>query len=85
MNVLNIFFNQKFRIAGGTPVNGHEFPMMASIYNIEINEIMCGGTIITNKHIITAAHCLRNGVSIRSLLIMVGLFDIRNGKKFFSK
>ena len=54
----------KKRIIGGEPAIAHSWPFLASIrikLNITkdpINEHHCGGTLITNRHVLTAAHCL---------------------------
>ncbi|GAB1606624.1 venom protease-like [Argonauta hians] len=42
-------------IVGGTTAEPCEFPWMAFI---RIENIICGGSLIDNKHILTAAHCV---------------------------
>ena len=47
------------RIVGGWQAWPHEFPWQAYIH-LRLNngkETFCGGSVITNKHILTAAHC----------------------------
>nr|AQM58418.1 venom s1 protease 48 [Pristhesancus plagipennis] len=46
------------RIVGGKPTKVNEYPMMAGFVYLEKDTIYCGGTIITQRHIITAGHCL---------------------------
>jgi secreted trypsin-like serine protease len=46
------------RIVGGGNVNIRSYPFLASLRYLSNNIIFCGGSIISNKHILTAAHCL---------------------------
>lgn len=49
------------RIVGGTESEIAEWPWMAAIgYDAEDGDIsfQCGGALITNKHVLTAAHCV---------------------------
>nr|QHB21572.1 venom S1 protease 28 [Platymeris rhadamanthus] len=50
------------RIIGGSDAGKNEWPMMAGIIvKNPVNKVymhMCGGTIITNWHIVTAGHCI---------------------------
>ncbi|KAK9505946.1 hypothetical protein O3M35_009901 [Rhynocoris fuscipes] len=45
------------RIVGGEATKENEYPMMAGFVLLERDMIVCGGTIITQRHIITAGHC----------------------------
>uniref|UniRef100_A0AB38ZEC3 Venom S1 protease 28 n=1 Tax=Ectomocoris sp. TaxID=3104572 RepID=A0AB38ZEC3_9HEMI len=45
------------RIVGGKATKVNEYPMMAGFVYLEEDKVLCGGTIITQRHIITAAHC----------------------------
>ncbi|XP_012942857.1 chymotrypsin-like protease CTRL-1 [Aplysia californica] len=48
-----------FRIIGGTQSGQCEFPWMVMVYNV-FNGTVCGGSIIDQSTILTAAHCLVN-------------------------
>ncbi|XP_072402182.1 venom protease-like [Diabrotica undecimpunctata] len=53
------------RIVGGAPAKLNEFPFMAILgyrnkLNPTIPKWLCGGTLITEKHVLTAAHCAYN-------------------------
>jgi secreted trypsin-like serine protease len=44
------------KIIGGVEAEPGEFPFVAALY--EDDEFSCGGSIIDERHIITAAHCV---------------------------
>lgn len=50
------------KIVGGSPANIEDYPYQVAIFSVdengEINEFMCGGSIIDRYWIITAAHCV---------------------------
>ncbi|BFZ13000.1 hypothetical protein BsWGS_16039 [Bradybaena similaris] len=47
-----------FRIIGGTEAEPCEFPWLVMIYDQRLGSL-CGGTIIDDRHILTAAHCIK--------------------------
>lgn len=54
------------RIVGGTPAKLGAFPWMALIgYSNDLGEtsFKCGGSLITKRHVLTAAHCLKSTLS----------------------
>ena len=55
------------RIVGGVPAKLGQWPWMALIgYRDATGEVgfKCGGSIITKRHILTAAHCIRNDLAL---------------------
>ena len=60
-------------IRGGTQATANEFPWYAAIkYN---GQLICGGALITNRWVLTAAHCLDNDpnpVLIQGLQVVLG-------------
>jgi len=47
------------RISGGQNVYPGKYPWMAGLFNKD-RTMICGGSLITNRHILTAAHCVFN-------------------------
>nr|AQM58405.1 venom s1 protease 27 [Pristhesancus plagipennis] len=45
------------RIVGGREAGIYEYPMIAGIVYKETQILFCGATIVTRRHIVTAAHC----------------------------
>ncbi|XP_011504811.1 PREDICTED: chymotrypsin-1-like [Ceratosolen solmsi marchali] len=52
-----VTLGRRSRIVGGTDADIREFPYIASLRKVSTNEHFCGATIITNWHLLTAAHC----------------------------
>ena len=47
------------RIVGGSAVQKHSLPWQVSLVAIDRNRFpWCGGTIISDRHVLTAAHCM---------------------------
>ncbi|XP_031634257.1 serine protease Hayan-like [Contarinia nasturtii] len=49
------------RIIGGEGTEDGEFPWMAALFYLDGNKLVyrCGGSIISNQFVLTAAHCVR--------------------------
>ncbi|XP_036281106.2 serine protease 55 [Pipistrellus kuhlii] len=68
---------QHSRIIGGMEAEEGEFPWMVSIQ--AGNQHFCGGTIINNWWIVTAAHCLSNDeLNPMDLSIVLGTNDLQS-------
>lgn len=63
------------RIVGGRPADPNEWPWMAAIFRRTQSYVSCGGVLITDLHVLTAAHCVfkydKNEVSVR-----LGEYDV---------
>jgi len=46
------------KIVGGKPADKHEYPWMVALLLKSGKEPFCGGSLITVKHVLTAAHCI---------------------------
>ncbi|XP_011505729.1 PREDICTED: chymotrypsin-2-like [Ceratosolen solmsi marchali] len=58
LQYFSAIFARHFRIIGGENAGLHEFPYFASFRWISSNIHFCGGAIVSQRYIVTAAHCV---------------------------
>ncbi|XP_071536861.1 transmembrane protease serine 9-like [Panulirus ornatus] len=61
------------RIVGGKPANPKEWPWIAALMRNETSKY-CGGVLVTNQHVLTAAHCVR-GFDKNTISVRLGEYD----------
>ncbi|XP_047523174.1 chymotrypsin-1-like [Pieris napi] len=67
------------RVVGGTDAPDGALPYQVSLQRSDqYNSVFCGGAIIADRWILTAAHCLE-GVSANVLSVVAGTNSIRSG------
>jgi len=52
--------NTASKIVGGHPADKHEYPWMVALAYRWRKTPRCGGSLITERHVLTAAHCLED-------------------------
>lgn len=62
------------KISGGRPADPGEWPWMAAIMANVATQAFCGGALITDRHVLTAAHCIHN-LKINQLIVRLGEYD----------
>uniref|UniRef100_A0A182N2U4 Peptidase S1 domain-containing protein n=1 Tax=Anopheles dirus TaxID=7168 RepID=A0A182N2U4_9DIPT len=65
-------------IVGGYPTQTNEFPMMAAIVNTTSKALFCGSSIVTDRHVLTAAHCLLDA-KVDDVGVLVGDQNVKIG------
>lgn len=65
------------RVINGIQARPHSWPWTVSIQLRKKNFHFCGGSLITNRHILTAAHCFLN-ISANSLKVVVGVHSLNS-------
>lgn len=63
------------RIVGGKPVSHADYPWQVSV----VSEYLCGGTLIANRWVVTAAHCVDHGLSPSDVTVRAGSSDLFSG------
>jgi len=66
-------------IVNGETAIPHEFPFMAALMNL--NRQFCGGSLIDDNHILTAAHCVAHmsKYDVQNLRVRLGDHNIKDG------
>uniref|UniRef100_A0A8W7PJF9 Peptidase S1 domain-containing protein n=1 Tax=Anopheles coluzzii TaxID=1518534 RepID=A0A8W7PJF9_ANOCL len=65
-------------IVNGFPTQANEYPMMAGLVDNSLAKVFCGSTIVTDRHVLTAAHCLLDR-TVTGTSVLVGDQDISTG------
>ncbi|XP_045615427.1 venom protease [Procambarus clarkii] len=67
--------NRDGRVVGGTPTSVGQYPWLAALYYR--SKLYCGATLVTDRHLVTAAHCVQR---VRSgyVRIMLGSYNKSN-------
>ncbi|XP_050497180.1 venom protease-like isoform X1 [Diabrotica virgifera virgifera] len=64
-------------IVGGTPAEAGEFPFMVAIgFNTTSDRWRCGGTLISTRFVVTAAHCCYTRDAGKPSVVRVGELDL---------
>lgn len=64
------------RIVGGKEANPNQWAWMAALIRSETGDHYCGGALISNRYVVTAAHCT-TGLKAINITIRLGAYDIR--------
>uniref|UniRef100_A0A182MXU4 Peptidase S1 domain-containing protein n=1 Tax=Anopheles dirus TaxID=7168 RepID=A0A182MXU4_9DIPT len=71
------------RVINGKNTTIKKHPYVARIYMTGKGGI-CGGSVITDKHIVTAAHCIRKGETYKDIYVRVGSTSQSTGGYLFN-
>jgi len=65
--------NRFARIMGGQDAVPHSYPWMVSLTKRSLNNLhLCGGVLITRRHVLTAAHCMEDFDGPTDLNVIAG-------------
>ncbi|CAG4965215.1 unnamed protein product [Parnassius apollo] len=70
-------------IIGGEAASLGEFPHMVALgyESPEGYDFLCGGTILSDSYVITAAHCVDTLSQIRPAIVRMGVVELEDGKR----
>ncbi|XP_054739112.1 venom serine protease [Anastrepha obliqua] len=73
----NCGWTTQTRITNGQEATKHEYPSMVALRDLSsTQQVFCGGSIVSNRHIMTAAHCMRVQSDPRRIIAYVGDHDL---------
>ncbi|XP_032671107.1 serine protease 53-like [Odontomachus brunneus] len=75
--IANVYGDEPEAIVGGNVASPGQFPYQVSLQLY--GNHFCGGTIISNRHVVTAAHCMPSPANTNGLTVVTGTNDIENG------
>lgn len=64
------------RIVGGNEASPNKWAWMAALLRRDTGELYCGGALISNRYVITAAHCT-DGLKAANITIRLGAHNIQ--------
>ncbi|KAH8286583.1 hypothetical protein KR054_012057 [Drosophila jambulina] len=62
------------RLTGGRPAEPDEWPWMAALLREGLPFVWCGGALITDRHVLTAAHCI-HGKKKEDIFVRLGEYN----------
>ncbi|KAL7646618.1 UNVERIFIED_CONTAM: hypothetical protein RMT77_001869 [Armadillidium vulgare] len=62
------------KIIGGRPADPKDWPWMAALLNVNDSSLICGGVLITDRYVLTAANCFRS-FEISQIKVRLGEYD----------
>lgn len=68
------------RLSNGHNANPGQFPFMVS-FRLQTNRHLCGGAIITQRHVLTAAHCVVHNLNPALYIVAVGAHTLEDGER----
>lgn len=64
------------KITGGRPADPGEWPWMAALLTRGPDKAFCGGALVTDRHVVTAAHCTKK-YRREELFVRLGEYDFK--------
>ncbi|MFF4172456.1 serine protease [Streptomyces sp. NPDC001744] len=67
-------------VVGGQEAGPHQYPFMAGLVDLAERRVMCGGALIGDRYVLTAAHCLTGAYSSTARVgVLLGDHDLTSG------
>ncbi|MFJ3781579.1 trypsin-like serine protease [Streptomyces sp. SID5770] len=69
-----------YAVVGGQEARPHQYPFMAGLVDLAERRVMCGGALIGDRYVLTAAHCLTGSYgSTARVGVLLGDHDLTAG------
>ena len=72
--------NRESKILKGAKTEPNEYPWMVGLYSKHDKSLFCGGTLISDRWVLTAAHCLKNDEP-EEIGVLLGAHDINDANE----
>ncbi|MFF0427879.1 serine protease [Streptomyces sp. NPDC004520] len=67
-------------VVGGQEARPHQYPFMVGLVDLEERRVMCGGALVGERYVLTAAHCLTGSYSSTARVgVLLGDHDLTRG------
>ncbi|MFF5785999.1 serine protease [Streptomyces sp. NPDC012693] len=67
-------------VVGGQEARPHQYPFMAGLVDVVERRVVCGGALIGDRYVLTAAHCLTGSYSSPARVgVLLGEHDLTTG------
>ncbi|MGW1513362.1 serine protease [Streptomyces sp. NPDC002394] len=66
-----------YAVVGGQEARPHQYPFMVGLVDLEERRVMCGGVLVGERYVLTAAHCLTGSYSSTARVgVLLGDHDL---------
>lgn len=73
-------------IVGGTETKRGQYPFLVALHHIATERFFCGGSLVSSRHVLTAAHCIQNKdlpakLGASELVVLLGRYNLKSDRE----